>query len=120
LKPYIVFDSDKLSAKKLENKLNSLEKNNYEVSWYSYDKYGRFVLRHYEPSPPPPRILARQERERLGDDFLDWAHQKKIKISQRAIVYYLTVESGLEVSDLDFGLLWTYIDIEKKVKRKEG
>ncbi len=117
MKPYIVFEADKLSAKELERRLNWFEANNYEVFEHGYDR-GRFVMKHYEPPPPPPRMLSKQEREELGNKIVNWAHEKEIKLAKRHIIYYLTLEST-ELNPLDFDFLWAYIDtIKKKASRK--
>lgn len=71
-------------------------------------------MRHYEPLPPPPRMLLKEEREALGNKIVKWAEKKGIKVSERTITYYLTVERGIELNRLDVPLLQTYIDIIKK------
>lgn len=113
MKQYIVFDSDKLTPKQLEHKLNWFGRNNYEVFEHGYER-GRFIMRHYEPPPPPPRMLLKEEREALGNRIVDWAEEKGIKVSERTITYYLTIESGIALNRLEFPLLQTYIDIIKK------
>ncbi len=105
MKPYIVFEADKLSAKELERRLNWFEANNYEVFEHGYDR-GRFVMKHYEPPPPPPRMLSKQEREELGNKIVNWAHEKEIKLAKRHIIYYLTLAlTAWLVSGRRIGLL---------------